>query len=138
VDFGRLELADDVLAFWNEVRTFLGEQLNEHVREELDRNGSGHSPGFHHALGVKGWIVPDWPVNEGGAGLDPLRQHLLALELRRRDASSIPKETTVIVAGVIQRWGSSDLKENLLPRIARGDVCICLGYSEPDLSLIHI
>jgi alkylation response protein AidB-like acyl-CoA dehydrogenase len=133
MDFSQLQISGDVLSFWNEVRSFLTEQLNEEVKEELGRHGTGHSDQFHHALGAKGWIMPGWPLDQGGAGLDPLRQYFLALELRRHDASSVPKETTAIVAEVIRRWGADQLKQDLLPQVTRGDFCICLGYSEPDV-----
>jgi alkylation response protein AidB-like acyl-CoA dehydrogenase len=128
MDFSQLQISGDVLSFWNEVRSFLTEQLNEEVKEELGRHGTGHSDQFHRALGAKGWIMPGWPLDQGGAGLDPLRQYFLALELRRHDASSVPKETTAIVAEVIRRWGADQLKQDLLPQVTRGDFCICLGY----------
>jgi alkylation response protein AidB-like acyl-CoA dehydrogenase len=84
-------------------------------------------------MGAKGWIVPGWPLDQGGAELDPVRLHFLELELRRHDASSVPRETTAIVAQVIWRWGGEELKEDVLPLAAHGEVCMCLGYSEPDV-----
>jgi alkylation response protein AidB-like acyl-CoA dehydrogenase len=32
----------------------------------------------------------------------------------------------------VRRWMNGPLRDELLPRVARGEICFCLGYSEPD------
>jgi alkylation response protein AidB-like acyl-CoA dehydrogenase len=132
MDFGAVELSPDIDAFWGDVRTFLDEHLTGEVREVAERRGDGHHPEFYKALGGKGWILPMWPVNEGGAGLDPLRARILALELAWRRAPSIARLVTITITLGVRAWGSDELRAEVLPRVARGEVCMCLGYTEPD------
>jgi 3-oxocholest-4-en-26-oyl-CoA dehydrogenase alpha subunit len=132
MDFGAIELTPDVEAFWDEVGDFLDVHLTDEVRERAERNQDGHDAAFHRALGSRGWILPMWPVDEGGAGLDPLRARILALELAWRDAPSVGRLITVTITLGVRAWGSDDLRAEVLPRVARGEVCMCLGYTEPD------
>lgn len=132
MDFSTIELTPEVEAFWEEVGDFLDEHLTDEVREVAHRQRDGHHQGFHEALGAKGWILPMWPVEEGGAGLDPLRARILALELAWRDAPSIGRLTTITVTLGVRAWGSDDLRAEVLPRVTSGEACMCLGYTEPD------
>jgi alkylation response protein AidB-like acyl-CoA dehydrogenase len=132
MDFGAIELTPDVEAFWGEVGDFLDVHLTDEVRDRAHRNGDGHDPDFHRALGGRGWVLPMWPVDEGGAGLDPLRARILALELAWRDAPSIARLITITITLGVRAWGSDDLRAEVLPGVARGEICMCLGYSEPD------
>ncbi|TDD38349.1 acyl-CoA dehydrogenase [Actinomadura sp. KC06] len=132
MDFSVLELDEDLTAFVTEVDGFLDEHLTQDVLDEEWETGAGHNRAFHRALGAKGWVFPAWPVEEGGAGLDPLRVHLLDTELRRREAPTITKGTTGLSVAGIRAYANDDLKADVLPRIARGEVCVCLGYTEPD------
>ncbi|GGL14898.1 acyl-CoA dehydrogenase [Nocardia jinanensis] len=112
---------------------FLDEHLTDEVLEAERRTGNGHHPPFHAALGERGWILPMWPVEEGGAGLDPLRARVLALELAWRGSMSvsISRLITTTVALGLRAWASAELKQEVLPGVARGTVLMCLGYTEP-------
>ena len=49
---------------------------------------------------------------------------------RVRHAPTITMDTTSLVVRAIRRWGSQELRTEILPLIASGDVRICLGYTE--------
>ena len=134
MDFGVIDLEPDVQDFRREVQQFLDEHLTADVIAEDRRTGNGHNQAFHEALGARGWIMPMWPVAEGGAGLDPLRARILALELAWRQSMwvSISRLITTTVALGVRAWASDALREEILPGVARGTVLMCLGYTEPD------
>lgn len=134
MDFGVVEVEPEVQAFRNEVQRFLDEHLTAEVIAEDRRTGNGHNQAFHEALGARGWIMPMWPLDEGGAGLDPLRARILALELAWRQSMwvSISRLITTTIAIGVRAWGSDALREEILPRVARGTVLMCLGYTEPN------
>jgi len=134
MDFALIEVEPDVEAFRKEVQEFLDGHLTAELIAEDRRSGNGHDQRFHEALGARGWIMPMWPVDEGGAGLDPLRAKILALELAWRQSAwvSISRLITTTIAIGVRAWGSDALREEILPGVARGSVLMCLGYTEPD------
>ena len=90
-----LRFSDADLAFQEEVRSFLKENLPERVR---DRSASGLHPnkddivGWQKMLHKQGWIAPDWPKELGGIGWSLTRKNIYNLEYnmwgRRRPWSS--------------------------------------------------
>jgi alkylation response protein AidB-like acyl-CoA dehydrogenase len=132
MDFSRVPLDAEGQKFLDEVRSFMTEHVTEDVLEEERRTGSGFNERVHLALGRRGWIMPAWPAERGGAGLDPVRARILELEMRRAEVPSITHGTTRLVLSAVEKSGQPDLVAELLPGVAAGTVRFCLGYTEPD------
>jgi alkylation response protein AidB-like acyl-CoA dehydrogenase len=132
MDFGTIELDDDLLAFWDEVDAFLDEHLTQEVLDIERREGVGISRPLQRALGHRGWLFPSWPVESGGGGLDPVRCRILSDELARRRAPYQVMSSSGIVASAVRRFASDALLDAILPGMVRGEVVACLGYTEPD------
>ena len=132
MDFGSIELADEQLAFWREVSDFFDEHATEEVFEEEHLTGSGHNQSLHEAMGKRGWLMSTWPLEEGGAGLDPIRERILRLEMDRRDLPHVTLSTTRMTVAVVRAHGNAALKDKVLSGVASGHIKICLGYTEPD------
>ncbi len=132
MNFAPLELDEQTAAFRDEVLAFLDEHLTDEVHEEEWRTGAGHNAQFHKALGARGWIVPTWSESEGGAGLTPFQEVILERELAARHVPTITKGTTRLVLSAVVEHASQRLKDEVLPGVASGDICFCLGYTEPD------
>jgi len=132
MDFGIIDLDEETRAFHEEVKAFCDAHVTREVIDEEFRNGDGFNLDLHLALGKRGWILPTWPREEGGAGATPLQAAILARELRLRHAPSITAGTTTMVLPAVMKWGSDELKAEVVPGVARGDIRICLGYTEPD------
>lgn len=132
MDFSYIDFDDDQLAFWAEVSAFFDEHATEDVLDEERRTGSGFSESLHKALGERGWVMPTWSPEEGGAGLDPVRNRILRLEMERREVPTVTLSTTNLVVAVVRAAGTDELKAELLPKVASGDVRFALGYTEPD------
>jgi alkylation response protein AidB-like acyl-CoA dehydrogenase len=132
MDFSRVRLDAEQQGFLGEVRAFVAEHVTEEVLDEERRTGSGFNEGVHLALGEKGWIMPAWPAERGGAGLDPVRVQLLDLVTRRSGMPTVTLGTTRLVVKAVERYAEPGLAADVLPRIAEGTARCCLGYTEPD------
>lgn len=120
-------------AFRQEIRAFLREHLTDEVLDQTEED-IPHGPAareFVRKLAAKGWLTQWWPVELGGAGADPMRLFILGDELGRAHAPGVDM-TIGQIAPVLMRHGSPDQQAYFLPRIARGEIQFCLGYSEPE------
>ncbi|MGE0624362.1 MAG: acyl-CoA dehydrogenase family protein [Pseudomonadales bacterium] len=94
--------------------------LGEDVRLWLER------------MAEKGWTVPTWPREYGGAELDRDEYRVLIEELTRIDARPPLSGRGVNYIGpTLLEYGTDDQKARWLPQIARGDGAWAMGYSEP-------
>jgi hypothetical protein len=132
------ELTDQQQRFKEEISRFLDREVTQGVTDESD-SGMGwgpHSWELMRKLGVKGWLAPTFPIEYGGLGLSRIYRFIVQHELDYRNALAFLKGLGLVgvdMAGpVILRRGSDELKREFLPRIARGEIDLALGYTEPD------
>ena len=80
----------------------------------------------------RGFTVPTWPVEHGGAGLTH-DEHVVLLEEMRRIGARAPVAGmgTAMLGPTLLEFGTAEQKARHLPKIARGEVWWCQGYSEP-------
>ena len=84
------------------------------------------------AMGARGWTVPEWPAEYGGGGLSKDEAKVLASEMRRIGARSPLSSFGIWMLGpALLKYGNEAQKHDHLPRIARGEIRWCQGYSEP-------
>jgi alkylation response protein AidB-like acyl-CoA dehydrogenase len=121
-------------SFAAEVRQFLRENPPDRFPVDgMDAGyGSGaHSRAFLKALAERGWLSMSWPRELGGQER-PLSYKLILLEeLATAGAPFGPLAGCDQAADAIIRAGSGRLREELLPRIARGEATFWQGFSEP-------
>lgn len=80
----------------------------------------------------KGWTVPDWPVEYGGGGLDVKQTKILFKEMSRLECRKPLIGHGIMMLGpALLEHGSEQQKQEHLPKIARGEIRWCQGYSEP-------
>jgi acyl-CoA dehydrogenase len=83
-------------------------------------------------MAEQGWTAPDWPNEYGGAGLSPEETKVLREEMRclgcRRPLGPFGMDT---LGSTLLKYGTEDQKRQHLPKMARGEVFWCQGYSEP-------
>lgn len=85
------------------------------------------------SMAQKGWTVPSWPEEYGGAGLDGVHNKVLKEELRRIKARNPLESFGISMLGpALLKFGTEELKQQHLPRIARGEIRWVQGYSEPN------
>jgi acyl-CoA dehydrogenase len=80
----------------------------------------------------RGYTAPTWPPEYGGAGLSADDAHVLEQEMRRLGCRRPLVSFGVWMLGpVLLEFGTDEQKREHLPKIARGEIRWCQGYSEP-------
>lgn len=80
----------------------------------------------------KGWTVPTWPKEYGGAGLSKEEAFVLKEEMKAIKARSPLDSFGIWMLGpALLKYGTHEQKLEHLPPIARGEIRWCQGYSEP-------
>lgn len=80
----------------------------------------------------RGWTAPVWPTEYGGGGLSTDQYMTLIQEMRRIDARAPLGGMGVSLIGpTLLEYGTDEQKARHIPRIVRGEVAWCQGYSEP-------
>jgi len=83
-------------------------------------------------MAEKGWTAPTWPKEYGGGGLSSAEARVLSQELARLKARPALMSFGLWMLGpVLLEYASEEQKREYLPKIVRGEIRWCQGYSEP-------
>ena len=84
-------------------------------------------------MAERGWTVPDWPSAYGGGGLTPAESKALREEMAKLGCRSPLYSFGISMLGpALLKYGTEAQKQEHLPKIARGQIRWCQGYSEPN------
>ena len=83
-------------------------------------------------LARKGWSVPKWPVEHGGAGWSARKLAVFEEELDLAGAPATNIQGVSLVGPVIYTFGNEAQKARYLPRIRNGEEFWSQGFSEPN------
>jgi alkylation response protein AidB-like acyl-CoA dehydrogenase len=81
-------------------------------------------------VGAKGWHSLAWPREYGGQA-SMTRQFIFSEEMYYHELPGVDLVGTLMLAPSIIQHGSEQQKREHLPKIARGEVVWCQGFSEP-------
>lgn len=115
-------------------------EMRQPVRSEKDVCWGGRNPDFQpgqkewmDAMASRGWTVPDWPSEYGGGGLSPAETKILREEMAAIKARNPLNSFGISMLGpALLKYGTEEQKLEHLPKIARGEIRWCQGYSEPN------
>lgn len=83
-------------------------------------------------MGAKGWTCPTWPKEYGGGGLKEEEARILSEELTRMSARQVLTSFGISMLGpVLLEFANEEQQLEFLPKIVRGEIRWCQGYSEP-------
>jgi len=83
-------------------------------------------------MAEKGWTCPTWPQEYGGGGLSKDEAVVLKEELSRINARIALTSFGISMLGpVLLEYGTHEQKMEHIPKIVRGEIRWCQGYSEP-------
>lgn len=131
MDFSRVTLSDDDQRFLTEARAFLRTHVTEDVKRRDRETGDNFDEGVHLALGAAGYLEREWK-SEADGGFSRVRRRIWELEKRRAHVPWVTWGTTAMVARSVARFGSAELRDEVLPGVFSGHVRLCLGYTEPE------
>ncbi|MDY6934591.1 MAG: acyl-CoA dehydrogenase family protein [Spirochaetota bacterium] len=121
--------------FRKEIQEFLKQELPDGwggLEESVQApEGWEFYKNFMKKLGAKGWLTMSWPKEYGGMSATPMEQLVFMEEMAYHNAPAMSIATTW-VGPTILLYGSEEQKNRYLPGISKGEIEICLGYSEPN------
>ena len=123
-------------AFRKEIRAWLEENLPEGWFDEGFELKGEERNRFNEEWVKKlfegGWICASWPCEYGGKGLSVMENVVLNEEFAKAGA---PMRADffgdTLVGPTILQWGTEEQKREFLPKIMRGQISWCQGFSEP-------
>jgi alkylation response protein AidB-like acyl-CoA dehydrogenase len=134
----------DLETFRSETRAWLEANcppaMREPVRDDGDVYWGGRRATFKNdaqkawfeACVAKGYTVPAWPKEYGGAGLSPAEAKVLREEMAAIGARPPLSSFGIWMLGpALLHFGTEGQKKHFLNQIARGEIRWCQGYSEP-------
>jgi acyl-CoA dehydrogenase len=84
-------------------------------------------------MAARGWTVPEWPKEYGGGGLSREEGKILRSEMRRLNCRAPLDSFGIWMLGpALLKYGTEAQKKEYLPKIVRGEIRWCQGYSEPN------
>ena len=130
--FDPVELPPEAKELRQEVRAFLRREIEAGTFSPDGGKGS-FSREFSRRVGAKGWIGMTWPKKYGGQERSQLERYVVIEEMLAARAPTRAHSTADRQSGpVILRYGQEEVKQKVLPQIARGELCFCIGLSEPN------
>ena len=131
------------MSFREEVRDWLEDNCPPTIRQPAgpgEGTGGGRRATYPNPesrlwldrMAEKGWTAPTWPKEYGGGGLTKEEAGILGKEMRRIRAR--PAHTGMglsMIGPALLEFGSEEQKHEHLPKILRGEIWWCQGYSEP-------
>lgn len=120
------------------LRTEVCDFLTRELGTTHDSDPAPMEPGYMPArdfelkLGEKGWLARSWPVEYGGGGRSISEQFVIEEEIALHGGPAADALSRCIIAPMIEEAGNEYHKQRYLPQLARGEITICLGYTEPE------
>lgn len=128
-----------------EARAFFKKELTKEAQDAIAAHCSAADPVYGRKLlqkmGAKSWLCSTWPKEYGGMNSSEMAAFIIRDEMTY--AGGPYSLVGANMAGpAILRYGSEKIKKEFLPRIARGEIDMTLGYTEPqagsDLAALEI
>jgi alkylation response protein AidB-like acyl-CoA dehydrogenase len=115
-----------------ELRSYYERLLTPEVEAELARShGVGEAlRRVVRQMGEDGWLGIGWPKEYGGQGRSAIEQFVFFDESMRAGAP-VPMLTINTVGPTIMHFGTDEQKAHFLPKILKGEIHFCIGYTEP-------
>ena len=130
IQFDPIRLPAEAEALRRDVRAFLDD---ERAAGTFDKSESGFNREFSRKVGAKGWIGMTWPKQFGGRERSFLERYVVTEEFLLARAPTRVHFTADRQSGpVLLKFATDEIKQDILPRITRGECTFCIGMSEPD------
>lgn len=128
IDFDRGEEAH---ALAREMTEFFEKNLTPELRAKAHFTWEGFDAGIHRKLADAGLLFPDWPRELGGREASIYAATSAREVYEDFEWSNVAPGVARMVGSIIHRFGSDELKREVLPKLAAGTAICSLGWSEP-------
>jgi len=128
------EFTKEQESFRQEVRGFLEDEIKKGTFKPMcDGWIQGFSWEFTKKVAAKGWLGITWPKEYGGLGRSHIDRLILTTEMLRYGAPTACHWFAERQIGrAVYVYGTEEQKQEMLPKILKGEACVGLGMSEPE------
>lgn len=128
IDF---DLGDEARGIAGEIDAFFEKNVTPEMREQFHYSWEGYNPQINKMLADAKLLFLGWSKEMGGRGISPYAK-LAAMDAFEEQGYNNPAHNvTTMVATILHRFGSDELKRDVLTKIIAGEAICALGYSEP-------
>ena len=128
IDF---DFGDEARAVQQELREFFASQVTDEQKAKFHYSFEGFVPEVHKQLIAANLAYLGLPKDVGGRGLNAYALTAAREVLEEENWTNPVGGVSSMVALIIYRFGSDELKRDVLSKIMSGDAICSLGYSEP-------
>lgn len=125
------DLGNDARDMTREIDAFFESQVTPQERAQFHYSWEGFVPSVHRKLSDAGLLFPALPAELRGKKLSPYALIAAMDAFEKHEYNNPAANVTQMVALIIHRFGSDELKAEVLPELMRGEAICSLGYSEP-------
>jgi len=112
-------------------RDFLTTKCPKTLVREMEGDKKGYQPELWKEMAELGWLGLPFPETYKGGGFSFLDLIVLLEEMGRACLPG-PFLSTVVLGGLpILEWGSEEQKQQILPKISKGEAILTLALTEP-------
>jgi alkylation response protein AidB-like acyl-CoA dehydrogenase len=131
-----LDFTPEEQEFREEARTWLSENLPTEERPAEGAEMRAFDLAWQRTLFDGGWAGINWPIEYGGRGLSDIQQMIWYEEFARANPPFTLNNSCTFVGNnhggpTLIVSGTDEQKATHLPKILRGEVVWCQGFSEP-------
>ena len=125
------DLGEEARAVAAEIHDLFAKNVTPDQRERFHHSFEGHVPEVYKMLADNKLLFPGLPAEVTGREVGSYARIAAAEALEEEGYTAPPAGVSGMVAMMIHRFGSDELKCEVLPQILGGEVTCSLGYSEP-------
>ena len=114
-----------------ETRALFAGILDPKKHKLHDHSFESHDWEVHRALGKARLLFPEWPEEWGGRNADVASTRASLAVWQEVGYTPPPRSTTGLVGNAILKFGTEELKKEVLHDFASGQKTAALGYTEP-------
>ncbi len=125
------DLGEDAHAIKQEIREFFAKNVTDEQREKFHFSWEGHNPDIHKQLVAANLAYLQMPKDVGGRGLSPYAVTAARDAFEEEGWNNPVASVAQMVALIMHRFGTEELKRDVLAKVMSGEAICSLGYSEP-------
>lgn len=125
------DLGEEARQVQQEIRDFFAKHVTDEEREKFHFSWEGHNPRIHKLLVENDLAYLQMPKDVGGRGLNAYAVTAARDAFEEEGWNNPVAGVAQMVALIMHRFGTEELKRDVLSKVMSGEAICSLGYSEP-------
>jgi alkylation response protein AidB-like acyl-CoA dehydrogenase len=125
------DLGEEARQVQQEIHDFFAKHVTEEERAKFHYSWEGHNPRIHKLLVENDLAYLQMPKDVGGRGLNAYAVTAARDAFEDEGWNNPVANVAQMVALIMHRFGTDELKQDVLSKVVSGDAICSLGYSEP-------